>query len=74
MKQGKEERRGKKLRKLGPREKPRICFIFPTLFSFNSLITFRRKMWADRQHEDEIENAKGTPAHLQPCVFYFLLF
>ncbi|KIJ89984.1 hypothetical protein K443DRAFT_15618 [Laccaria amethystina LaAM-08-1] len=33
-----------------------------------------RKVWADRQHEDEIENAKGTPAHLQPCVFYFLLF
>jgi len=69
MMQRKEGRRGRRGRKLGQRGKTCIYFIFLIFFSFSFLTTCSRKTWADRQHEDKIENAKGTPACLQPCVF-----
>ena len=62
-------KKGKKGKKTGTKGKTCIYFIFLIFFSFSSLTTCSRKMWADCQHEDKIENAKGTPAHLQPCVF-----
>ena len=70
----KEEKKGKKGSKLGTRGKRSIYFIFVSFVSFSSLTTYSRKTWADHQHEDNIENPKGTPAHPQPYVFSFLLF
>ena len=34
--------------------------------------TSSRKTWAERQDEDEVENAKGIPAHLMGYVFFIL--
>ena len=68
MMQRKKGIRGRKGRKLGPRGKRSIYFIFVSFVSFSSLTTYSRKTWADCQHEDNIDNAKGTPAHLQLCV------
>ncbi|EDR13066.1 uncharacterized protein LACBIDRAFT_322487 [Laccaria bicolor S238N-H82] len=53
-------KKGKKGRKTGERKKT------GAKGKNTSLTTCSRKTWADRQHEDTIENAKGTPAHLQP--------
>ena len=64
----KEGNKGKKGKKTGAKGKKKYLF-FVCFVSFSSLTTYSRKTWADRQHEDNIENAKGTPAHLQPCVF-----
>jgi hypothetical protein len=74
MKQGKEGRRGRRGRKLGPRGRTSIYFIFLNFVSSHSLTTSSRKTWADRQQEDQIENAKGTPARLQPYVFFLFHF
>jgi hypothetical protein len=64
-----ERKEGRRGRKLGPREKTGIYSLSLSFVFFNSLTTCSRKTLADRQHEDKIENAKGTPARLQPCVF-----
>ena len=44
-------------------------FFLVSFVSFSSLTTYSRKTRADWQHEDNVENAKGTPTQLQPCVF-----
>ena len=62
-------KKGKKAKKTGTKGKNMYLFYFLTSVPFNSLTTSSRKTWADRQQEDEIENVKGTPARLQPCVF-----
>ena len=65
----KEGKKGKKGKKTGAKGKQKYVFYFCQLCPFSSLTTYSRKTWADRQHEDNVENAKGTPAHLQLCVF-----
>ena len=59
------EKEGKK----GKKGKKTYLFYFWSALSLSAHSTYSRKTWADRQHEDNVENAKGTPTQLQPCVF-----
>jgi hypothetical protein len=71
---GKGGKKGKKGKKTWAKGKNKYYFIFLSFVSSHSLTTSSRKTWADRQQEDQIENAKGTPARLQPCVFFLFNF
>ena len=61
-------KKGKKSKKSKGKGKNKYLCFFLIIYYFNALSTSSRKTWADCQDEDEIENAKGTPTHLQPCV------
>lgn len=63
MKGGK---KGKKAKKTGKKGKNTYLFFFIIVSYPITSTTSSRKTWAERQHEDEIENAKGTPAKLTP--------
>ena len=66
MKGRKEGRRGRKQRKLGEKAKTRIySFIYLFIFYLIISTTSSRKTWAERQDEDEVENAKGMPARIK---------
>ena len=63
---GKSKKKGKKTG--GKAKKTYLFYFLIFIFYFNTPTTSSRKTWADRQDEDDIENAKGTPTRLQPYV------
>ena len=62
MKGGK---KGKKAKKTGGNGKNMYLSFFIIIFYLITSITSSRKTWAECWEEDEVENAKGIPAHLK---------
>ena len=69
MKGGK---KGKKAKKTGGKGKNTYLSFFIIIFYLITSITSSRKTWAEHWEEDEVENAKGIPAHLKGYVFFYL--
>jgi len=65
-------KKGKKAKKTGGKGKNMYLSFFIIISYLITSITSSRKTWAERQDEDEVENAKGIPAHIKPYVFFIL--
>ena len=63
-------KKGKKAKKTGGKGKNTYLSLFIIIFYLIISITSSRKTWAERQDEDEVENAKGIPARLKPYAFF----
>jgi hypothetical protein len=68
----KEGKKRKKAKKTGGKGKNMYLFFFIIIFYLITSTSSSRKTWAERQHEDELENAKGAPP--KPKTYVSFIF